>query len=208
MLMIMFSRFMPGGSTGGLLSAAMTCLPKDSNSGSLQVSVKGTSSPPTGTCFCSGWFGQLFRHQDAAVVGVAGEAHAHQVPHLALGPDRAGVDAGQAGRFRRAAVVERADDGQVLLAGVGAQLVDGVKAAVADWQLGAIDGGNIDDGFVAQVRVSPGKVRQGDQLLRLHVDDLLAVMQPGGENRIAKALDEAIGVLALASRQRGNGRNS
>jgi hypothetical protein len=91
------------------------------------------------------------------------------------------VDAGQAGRFRRAVIVERADDHQMLLASIGAQLVDGVKTAVADRQFGAIDGGDIDDGFVAQVRISLGEFRQRNQLFRLDVDDLLAVMQPGGD---------------------------
>jgi hypothetical protein len=207
MLMIMFSRFMPGGSYGRL-----TLRGHDLSAKGLELRVapgqrEGHFLAADRHLFLQRVIRPAFRHQDAAVVGVAGKAHAHQVPHLAFRPDRALVDAGQTGRFRLAVFVERADDHQMLFARVGAQLVDGVKAAVADQQLRAIDRGDVDDRFIAQAWVILGEFSQGDQLFRFHIDDLLPVMQPGSDDGVAKTFDQAVGVFAFAGGQRRHSRN-
>ena len=142
------------------------------------------------------------------MVGVPGEAYTHQVPHFTFGPDCAGVDGRQAGGGRLTAIVEWTDDHQVLLACIGAQLVDGVKAAVAHGEFGAIHGGNVDQRLVTQIWVPFGEFGQRHKLIWLDIDDLLSMMQPGSKDRIAETFDEAGGVFAFAGGQRCNGWNA
>ncbi len=70
-------------------------------------------------------------HEYAAQIGVAGKLDAHEVVNFPLGPDGALEDLRQSADRGCLAVFQRANDHQMLLAGVGAQLVDGLEAGVA-----------------------------------------------------------------------------
>ena len=131
----------------------------------------------------------------------------HQIPDLAFGPGRAGKDTRQTGNGGPLVVSHGADHHQMLLAGVGTQLVDGVETLVADRQLRTVDRRNIDQRLVAQLRILADKLGQRHQLAGRHVDNLLAVVQASRQQSRTKAFDNTGRVRAFPGRQRGHRRD-
>ncbi len=137
---------------------------------------------------------------------MARKAHAHQVIGLAFGPFCAFVDVGQAWDSRLVVVRQRADDREVLFAGIGAQLVNRVEAfAVADRQLGAVDRRDVGQRLITELFVGACELRKLKQALWLYINHLCAVMKAGGKDVLAKALHDACGIGRLACRERSGG---
>ena len=98
-------------------------------------------------------------------IGVTVEANAHQVVDFAFGPVGALKYGRQTGHSGRVAVLQRADEHQMLLVFVGAQLVGGEEAAVGLvlGQLGLVDGTDVEQRFVGQVRIGLDEFGQRDR---------------------------------------------
>ncbi len=105
------------------------------------------------------------------------------------------------------AVLQRADKHQMLFVLVGTQLVGGEEAAVGLvlGQFGLVDGTDVEQCFVGQVRVGLDEFGQLRRAAWFDVDDLLVQVRAGGDDGIREAFDDALSVGRVAGWQRGPG---